>query len=322
MKLQQLKYLKAIREHNLNISSAAGHLFTSQPGISKQIGLLEAELGVKIFARKGRNIQKITPVGMKIFAEVEKMLLLEEKIKTIAKENTTPNSNPINIYTTHTIARYLMPNAILKLKRKYPDVEIHLYPSVEPDDAMKKGNYDLSIVAQEISHDHELLVIPAYLWTLSLILPKSHPLADGRTISLADLANYPLLSYEQGATGRLSQDVEFAKAGLTPDYFMMVMDANVIKKYVELDFGIGIISTLAANDIDNDKMCSISLSHLFKPSAAWLCFNKNIYLQSYMFEFIENFAPQLTKETMENIIYCKHPDQLSAIYNELQLPVY
>ena len=98
LKLQQLKYLKAIREHNLNISSAAAHLFTSQPGISKQIGLLEAELGVKIFARKGRNIQKITPVGMKIFAEVEKMLLLEEKIKTIAKENTTPNSNPINIY--------------------------------------------------------------------------------------------------------------------------------------------------------------------------------------------------------------------------------
>jgi len=243
-------------------------------------------------------------------------------IKTIAKENTAPNSNPINIYTTHTIARYLMPNAIWKLKRKYPNVEIHLYPSVGPDDAMKKGNYDLSIIAQEINPDHDFLAIPAYLWTLSLILPKSHPLADGRTITLADLASYPLLSYEHGATGRLSQDIEFAKAGLKPDYFMMVMDADVIKKYVDLDFGIGIIATLAAEDVDSDKMCSIPLSHLFKPSAAWLCFNKNIYLQGYMFEFIENFAPQLTKETMESIIYCKHPEQLAAIYDNLKLPVY
>ena len=214
MKLQQLKYLIAIRDHNLNVSVASDALFTSQPGVSKQIGLLESELGVRIFERRGKHLHRITPVGEEIIKCAEAMLNIESKIKAISREYLDPTVGTLNIHTTHTIARYLLPKSVTYFTKKYPKISFHLHPVMSASkEQISKGYSDFSIVAHEIGFDKELIALPAYLWTLSLVVPQDHPLAKVKKPTLEQLCHYPILSYESGATGRQVQDEVFQAAG-------------------------------------------------------------------------------------------------------------
>ena len=324
MKLQQLKYLKAIKDNNLNVSAASQSLFTTQPGVSKQVGLLEKELGVRIFERRGKNLSGVTPIGERILEQVERMLALEQKIKALANEHLDPSVGTLNIYTTHTIARYLLPNSVSYFTQKYPNINFHLQPTlpIQTKGVISKGHSDFSIVAHDIGADNDLIVLPAYLWTLGLVVPDTHPLADVKKPTLKQLAEYPILSYEPGSTGRQTQDEAFARVGISPNYFMTVMDADVIKRYVQLGFGIGIISTLAARDIENSGLTYINLDHLFAPSNAWICFSKDILLQNYMYDFLTSFSPHLTKTLMENVLMQNSSDKVDKLFDGLELPVY
>ncbi|MGL4475188.1 MAG: LysR substrate-binding domain-containing protein [Shewanella sp.] len=324
MKLQQLKYLKAIKDNNLNVSNASLALYTSQPGVSKQVGLLEKELGVRIFERRGKNLSGITEIGEKIIVQAERMIAIEQKIKVLTKEYLDPETGALNIYTTHTIARYLLPNSVSYFTKKYPKINFHLHPTLplQSNAVISKGYADFSIVAHDIGSDQDLIVLPAYLWTLGLVVPKNHPLAKEQAPTLAQLSQYPLLSYEQGSTGRRTQDIMFERAGLSPHYFMTVMDADVIKRYVELGYGIGIISSLAARDIHNSELTYINLNHLFPPSKAWICFSKDILLQNYMYDFISSFSPHLSKNVVESVMHQHNEEQSQQLLASLKLPVY
>jgi LysR family cys regulon transcriptional activator len=292
--------------------------------VSKQVGLLENELGVRIFHRRGKNLSGITPVGEEIFKCVDSMLVLEDKIKTIANEYLTPNEGVLNIYTTHTIARYLLPPTVAYFTQKYPKIALNLQPTlpVKAKGSISKGHSDFSIIAHNIGFDTDLIVLPAYLWGLSLVVPADHPLVHQPHFTLHDLAQYPLLSYEQGSTGRMTQDVAFEDAGLDPFYFMTVMDADVIKRYVELGLGIGIVSSLAANDIEHRPLACLDLSHLFEPSKAWLCFSKDIFLKNYMYDFISSFSPHLTKSVVETVFALSNQDQIDEMFSDISLPLY
>lgn len=324
MKLQQLKYIKAIRDNNLNISAASESLYTTQPGVSKQTSLLEQELGVRIFKRHGKHLHGVTDIGEKILQEAEKILLLEEKIKAIAKEYVAPGTGSFNIYTTHTIARYLLPASVASFTKRHPNVNFNLHstlPSVMQG-GISKGHADFSIVAQYVAPDPDLIILPAYLWTLSLVLPFDHPLASVEKPTLEQISQYPLLSYEPGATGRDMVDQTLLEYGYNAKYFMTAMDAGLIKRYVELGFGIGIIASVAAKDIENMPLKCISLEHIFEPCKAWICFSKDVILQNYMYDFLNAFSPHLTKELMENILKNSNSDYIEKLLGDMELPVY
>ncbi|WP_028862248.1 LysR substrate-binding domain-containing protein [Psychromonas aquimarina] len=303
MKLQQLKYLKAIVNNNLNISSASKSLFTAQPGVSKQIGLLESELGLKIFERKGKNLHSITPIGQKLINEAFKILEIQENMHAMARDFLNPEEGCLNIYTTNSIARFLLPATVDHFVKKHPNISFHI-GSAHPDEkgaVLKKGQSDFSIVAQEVELDTDMIILPAYKWSLSLIIPADHPLKDEKDITLEKISEYNLISYESGSTGRVAQDKAFAEKGITPTYFMTAMDINVIKQYVSMGLGVGIIAKVAADNICDQDVVAISIENLIPSSYAWICYSRNVFLQKYMYDFIEHFAPHLTREVMESI---------------------
>ncbi|MGF1725693.1 LysR substrate-binding domain-containing protein [Photobacterium nomapromontoriensis] len=323
MKLQQLRYLKAIVSHELNISAASKSLYTTQPGISKQIGLLESELGVKIFDRKGKNLNSITDVGQQLLDESFKMLEIEEKMYAIARDFLNPEIGCLNIYTTNTIARFILPKTVRNFVKKYPEITFHIGPAY-PDEhgtIIKKGHSDFSIVAQEVERDTDLIVLPAYKWSLSLILPVHHPLRKEKEITLAMISQYHLISYEAGSTGRMAQDKAFAEQGLNPTYFMTAMDVDVIKQYVSMELGIGIIASVAAANICDGKIVAIPLNKLIPECDAWICYSRNVFLQRHMYDFIESFAPHLTREVMEVVTHSTN-SEIKKLSEDFTLPHY
>ncbi|MDA9558284.1 LysR substrate-binding domain-containing protein, partial [Vibrio sp.] len=246
MKLQQLRYLKAIKDNNLNVSAASEALFTTQPGVSKQVLLLENELGVRIFERHGKHLQCLTQAGEEILDEAEKVLALEQKIKAIAHQYVDPSSGTLNIFTTNTIARNLLPNSVAYFTKHHPKINFNLSPTLpsQAKGGISRGHSDISIVAHDVGHDSDLIVLPAYLWTLGLVVPKDHPLAKIDKPTIEQIAEYPILTYDKGATGRQIVDEALESSGCKGNYFMTAMDADVIKRYVELGFGVGIIASL------------------------------------------------------------------------------
>ncbi|MGF1875925.1 LysR substrate-binding domain-containing protein [Photobacterium frigidiphilum] len=323
MKLQQLRYLRAIVNHDLNISAASKSIYTTQPGVSKQIGLLEAELGVKIFERKGKNLNAITSIGKQIIDEGMKMLAVEERIYAISRDYLNPEGGCLNIYTTNTIARFLLPKTVEKFVKKHPDITFHI-GAAHPDEngaIIKKGHSDFSIVAQDVERDKDLIVLPAYKWSLSLILPSNHPLRKEKDITLEMISKYNLISYDSGSTGKIAQDKAFAEQGINPTYFMTAMDVDVIKQYVSMDLGIGIIATIAAKQICDGDIVAIPLEGIIPDCDAWICYSRNVFLQKHMYDFIESFAPHLKQEVMEVIAHSTN-NEIVKISQEFELPRY
>ncbi len=317
MKLQQLRYIWEIQQNGYNISLTSQKLFTSQPGISKQVALLEDELGVQIFERQGKHLSGTTEIGKKIIHEAGQMLNIEKKIKAISNSVISPDQGHLNIYTTNAIARFLLPESVHYFMNRYPNVLLHM-GTIEPNprsNALPTGSYDFSIVAQDVEEQADLVILPAYKWSLSLVVPSDHPLATAKNITLEQIAAEKLISYELKSTGRSAIDHAFVKQGLTPQYVVTAMDVDVIKEYVKLGVGVGIIASVATHSLPG-SLTARSLEGLIPDCYAWLCYSKYIYLQKYMYDFIEKFAPHLTRSVIEEVTLLPQTDQLKWFENE------
>jgi len=295
MKLQQLRYLCETANHNMNLSRAAKNLHTSQPAISKQIQLLEEELGVDIFLRNGKRIVRITPPGEQIIKIATRMLRDADNLKRIAQEFTDEAGGTLTIATTHTQARYALPPVIKQFTARYPKVRLILRQGnpMQISSLVSSGEADIAIATEAIEHFQELVMLPCYEWNRCVVVPPKHPLLKLKKLTLEAINQYPIITYDFAFTGRSKINQAFARKGLEPNVVLTAIDSDVIKTYVELGLGIGILANMAFDAKRDKQLKSIDASHLFEPSTTRIGISRNSYIRGYVFDFIEMFAPHL-----------------------------
>lgn len=322
MKLQQLRYICEVARHDLNVSLTAQSLFTSQPGISKQVRLLEDELGVEIFSRSGKHLTRITPAGQAILAIANEILRKAEGIRQVAQEFTDQKRGQLSIATTHTQARYRLPQVIGKFTGQYPDVTLHMHQGTPQQIASMAadGTVDFAIATEGMEHFDDLIMLPCYHWNRSIVVPKGHPLASRKTITLEDVAEFPLVTYVFGFTGRSRLDDAFKSRGLTPRVVFTATDADVIKTYVRLGIGIGIIAHMAFDPVADHDLVALDASHLFASSITRLGFRRGTFLRTYMYDFIQSFAPHLTRERVDAAIAAHAQGAMEKVFEGVTLP--
>jgi LysR family cys regulon transcriptional activator len=324
MKLQQLRYIWEVAHHDLNVSATAQSLYTSQPGISKQIRLLEDELGVEIFSRSGKHLTRVTPAGEAILKTAGEILRKVESIKQVAQEFSNEKKGSLSIATTHTQARYALPDTIQSFIERYPEVSLHMHQGtpMQISELAADGTVDFAIATEAMELFSDLIMMPCYRWDRAIIVPKDHPLAQISTLTLEDVAAHPIVTYVFGFTGRSKLDEAFIDKGLAPKVVFTAADADVIKTYVRLGLGIGIVAKMAYDhELDSD-LVALDASHLFESSVTKIGFRRGTFLRGFMFEFIQQFAPHLTKEVVEEA-YQRHTKQeLDELFNHIELPVY
>ncbi len=323
MKLQQLRYIVEVQNNNLNVSATAESLFTSQPGISKQVRMLEDELGVQIFGRSGKHLTHVTDAGQEVIDIARKIMAQVESIKAVSREHNLPDQGKLNIATTHTQARYALPQVIQGFMRRYPNVSLHMHQGTpsQISDLAAKGEADFAIATESLHLYNDLVMLPCYHWNRSVIVKHDHPLAQKGSITIEDIAAHPLVTYVFGFTGRSELDHAFNEAGLTPKIVFTATDADVIKTYVRLGVGIGVVASMAIDEEVDTDLVRIDASHLFEYSTTKIGFRRGNFLRGYMYDFIERFAPHLTKAVVEKAIQQKNNDDVERMFKDLTLPV-
>lgn len=324
MKLQQLRYIWEVAQHDLNVSQTAQSLYTSQPGISKQIRLLEDELGLEIFSRNGKHLTRITPAGESIIKSAGEIIRKVENIKAAAREFCDERTGSLAIATTHTQSRYVLPPAINQFIEKFPEVALHMHQGtpMQISELAADGTADFAIATEAMELFSDLIMMPCYRWNRAILVPKSHILAEVSKLTIEDLAKFPLVTYTFGFTGRSKLDEAFTAQGLTPKIVFTAADADVIKTYVRLGLGVGIVAKMAHNpEIDAD-LIAIDASHLFEPSITKIGFRQGTFLRGYMYDFIEMFAPHLTRELVQATSNCRSQLELDDIFKEVSLPTH
>jgi len=322
MKLQQLRYIVEVLNNNLNVSATAEHLFTSQPGISKQVRMLEDELGIQVFERSGKHLTKVTPAGKEVIRYASEILGKVESIKAVAYQYTQPDQGSLNIATTHTQARYALPDVIQGFIKRYPNVSLHMHQGTpsQISESVAKGKTDFAIATEALHLYQDLIMLPCYHWNRSVIVPKDHALASIKNLTVADIAKYPIVTYVFGFTGRSELDDAFNAAGFTPNVVLTATDADVIKTYVRLGLGVGVVASMAVNE-DDDDFCVIDASHLFKYSTTSIGFRKGTFLRDYMYDFMVRFAPHLSRPLVEKAIQLKYSAEVSKLFTDIELPI-
>ena len=323
MKLQQLRYIWEVAHHDLNVSATAQALYTSQPGISKQIRLLEDELGVEVFARSGKHLTHVTPAGEVIIEMAGEILRKTETIKRVAEEFNNETKGALAIATTHTQARYVLPRVIRDFRDRYPDVALHMNQGSPTQIAQMAadGDADFAIATEGLDHFSDLIMMPCYRWNRCIVVPKDHPLAALEAPPLEEVARYPIVTYVFGFTGRSKLDDAFGSKGLTPRVVFTATDADVIKTYVRLGLGIGIIAHMAWDPVLDADLVPIDASHLFESSITHIGFRKGTFMRRFMFDFIELFAPQLDRERVDAVLACSNRTEREALFEGVELPV-
>lgn len=303
MKLRQLHYIHEIAKRGLNVTAAAEALFTSQPGVSKQIRLLEEELGVNIFQRNGKHLSEITPAGKRILEYTARLLAEVENIKNIAEDFHDTDRGDLVIATTHTQARYALPPVIQKFRTRFPKVALHLHQGSPPQIAKMaaEGEADFAIATEAMEHFEQLVMLPCYHWNRCVLVKPGHPLAEKKKLTLKDVAAHPIVTYTFGFTGRSKLDQAFAASGLKPDVVLTAVDADVIKTYVRAGLGIGIIANMAYDERTDKDLLRLPADHLFEPSTTHIGFRRGMFLRGYMYEFMRIFASHLKQETVDEI---------------------
>ncbi|MDO6681018.1 MULTISPECIES: HTH-type transcriptional regulator CysB [unclassified Oceanobacter] len=322
MKLQQLKYIWEVAHHDLNVSATAQVLYTSQPGISKQIRLLEDELGVEIFARSGKHLTRVTPAGEEILAVAGEILRKVEGIKQVAQEFSDETKGSLTLATTHTQARYALPGVISVFMKQYPDVALHMNQGtpMQIAEMAANGTVDFAIATEGMELFSDLVMMPCYRWNRSILVPADHPLAQCQQLTLEQVANYPLVTYVFGFTGRSKLDEAFKSRGLTPRVAFTAADADVIKTYVRLGVGVGIIASMALDPVQDKDLVAIDASHLFAPSVTKIGFRKGTFLRGFMYDFIAGFAPHLTRELVDAAAQCGSKHDVEDVFDGIKLP--
>jgi len=301
MKLQQLRYVVEVARQGLNVSAAAETLHTSQPGVSKQIRLLEGELGVEIFERHGKRVVAITDPGRAVLAIAERILHEAANLKRAGEEYANEASGSLRIATTHTQARYALPKAITAFKLKYAGVQLSIHQGnpTQICEEVLAGEADIAIATESISEYSELVSLPCYQWNRCVVVPMDHPLLKVRPLTLEEVTRHPIVTYDFAFAGRSLVNKAFESRGLSPNIVLSALDADVIKTYVELGLGIGIMAKMAFDPDRDRNLHSIDASHLFESSTTRLGIRRGAYLRGYAYEFIELFAPHLARKSVE-----------------------
>ncbi len=324
MKLQQLKYLLAIVDNGLNITAAADRLYTSQPGVSKQLKLLEEELGLQLFIRKGKSLGGITDAGEQVIARARLIMLEVENIRSLASDYYHEEEGTLSIATTHTQARYVLPDIIREFRSRYPKVSLNLHQGTSEQiaDMVAAKEIDFAIATGSYELFRDLLIVPSYHWNRKIIVPKDHKLAGlDRKLTLHDLAEYPLVTYVFSFGGQSSLKGAFAAQGLTPDVVFTARDADVIRTYVRMGLGVGIVASMAEDSDDQKDMTAISADSLFPQSTTWIGFRKDIVLRRYMLDFVQLFSPHITTEQLEQTRHMRTQSDLDELFRDAVLPV-
>ncbi|GHB29275.1 HTH-type transcriptional regulator CysB [Salinicola rhizosphaerae] len=321
MKLQQLRYIWEVTRHQLNVSATAQSLFTSQPGISKQIRLLEDELGVEIFARSGKHLTRVTPAGEAIVELAGKVLRTVDDIKHVAQEHSDERRGSLSIATTHTQARYVLPGVIGEFRQQYPDVALHMQQGTPKQIAqmVSEGSADFAICTESLELFNDLVLLPCYRWNRCVLVPKGHPLATGE-LTLERVAEHPLVTYVFGFTGRSQLDDAFKSRDLTPNVVLTAADSDVIKTYVRLGLGIGIVAHMAIDPVADSDLVAIDASHLFASSTTKIGIRRGTFMRSYMYDFVKRMAPHLDRDTVEAAL-AAGPRHEAELFKDVELPV-
>ncbi len=324
MKLLQLRYVWEVANNGLNISTAAEALYTSQPGVSKQIRLLEDELGVAIFERAGRQLTAITPAGSAIIEIAGRIIAETENIRLAAQEYSDDQRGCLSIATTHTQARYVLPRIVAQFRQDYPDVALHMHQGTPVQIAELAANrrVDFAIATEALELFENLIMLPCYRWNRSVVVPHGHPLCDSEELSLAEVAKYPILTYVFGFTGRSQLDRAFSKNGLNPRVVFTAVDADVIKTYIRAGLGIGIIASLAYDEAQDKDLIALKAHHLFDHSVTKIGFRRGTYLRGYMYRFLELFAPHLTTDVVDTAQRDTSRRGMEQLFQNLDLPSY
>ena len=301
MKLQQLRYLCEVAKRGLNLSDAAAALYTSQPGISKQIRLLEEELGVEILVRNGKRVVDVTEPGRIILNIAERILRDTENLKQVGREFGAEDSGALAIATTHTQARYALPPVIQRFIQRYPKVRLSLREGSpqQISELMLAGEADIAIITEAYEQFEDLVTLPCYQWNRCVITPLKHPLLRERQLTLDLIARYPIITYDFAFSGDSPIKRAFDTRGIKPNVALTAIDADVIKAYVELGLGIGILAKMAFDPARDFGLRLIDASHLFEPSTTRIGIRRHAYLRGYVYDFIEMFAPHLTRRIVE-----------------------
>jgi len=300
MNFQQLRIVRETVRNRFNLTEAANALFTSQSGVSKHIRDLEEELGVEIFVRRGKRLLGLTEPGKEVVALVERMLVGAENLAQVAASFSRGDEGMLMLATTHTQARYTLPPIIANFRLAFPDVRLSLQQASPKDlpAILLEGNTDIAIATDTLDHCPGIVAFPYHTWDHAIVVPHNHPLVDGKPVTLEAIAEWPIITYDEGLTGRLRIDEAFEAAGLTPNIVMTALDADVIKAYVELGLGVGIIASVAYDPDHDFKLVRLPSHGLFKPSTSSIAVRRGRYLRRYVYRFIEYYSPTLTESVV------------------------
>lgn len=302
MNFQQLRIVRETVRQNFNLTEVAEALYTSQPGVSKHIKDLEDELGVELFIRKGKRFIGLTEPGKELIGIVERLLLDAQNIKQLADQFTQRDEGELVVATTHTQARYALPKVVKAFKNEFPKVHLVLHQGSPAEIAsmLKSGEADIGIATEALDGAEDVVTFPYYQWHHAIIVPEGHPLQSANKLSLEQIAQYPIITYHKGYTGRTQLDKTFADAGVTPDIVMSALDADVIKSYVELGLGIGIVASMAYFAERDAGLRMPKSEHLFRLNTTLIGVRRGSFLRGFAYRFIELCAPELTESHVKS----------------------
>lgn len=316
MKLRQLEYLCEVARCDLNVTAAAQRLHTSQPGISKQIQLLENELGVQIFARRSRELTHVTPAGRVVVARAEAILREVANMEREVQDYRSPQRGSLALATTHTQARYVLPPVVRTFRERYPAVNLHIHQGSPEQIAalVESGEVDFAIVTEALQIFQGLTLLPCYQWNRCVLVPVGHPLVNVDPLTLEAIAEYPIVTYVFGVDHQSPVGAAFHVGGLQLEIALTAVDAEVIKTYVRAGLGVGIIARLAYEPGKDSDLCMLDAGHLFEPSLTGVVLRRREALRDYVYEFIRLCAPQLSREVVDAAINAPTPRQVDRLF--------
>jgi LysR family cys regulon transcriptional activator len=307
---QQLRIIRETVRRNFNLTEVANALNTSQSGVSKHIKDLEDELGVELFVRRGKRFLGLTEPGRELIGIVERILLDTQNIKKLGEQFSNKDRGQLSVATTHTQARYALPAVVTAFKKEFPKVNLVLHEAspTEIVSMLRDGRADIGIATEALQDVAELAAFPYYTWHHGIIVPPSNPLAKEKKLTLDAIAEWPIVTYQQGFTGRARIDEGFERAEVVPDIVMTALDADVIKAYVELGLGIGIIASMAFSTERDPHLRLLDARHLFDANISRIAVRRSTYLRGYAYRFIELCSSDLTEATVRDQVNAGKPD--------------
>jgi LysR family cys regulon transcriptional activator len=322
MNFHQLQYAVAIARHGLSVTQAASALGTSQPAISRALKALERELGFDLFVREGRAFARVTPQGTRVLEYATRALAEIESLKAVAADLNQDNRGTLSIATTHTQARYVLPPVVQTFRERYPDVELHLHQGTSEQIAemVATDRVQLAIATGSDGLFPGLVLLPVYRWHRQVIVPRHHPLASEQKLTLQELAKYPLVTYVFSFSGASSLHTVFAREHLTPSVALTARDSDVIKTYVRLGLGVGIVASVAIEPQHDADLVVIEASHLFPIHTTWIGFRRGTLLRNFAYEFMQLFGPHLTRRLIDRAIEARDGDGQAELFRKISLP--